>query len=61
MFALSRTVGWLAHWKEMIEDPDTRITRPRQLYVGPTQRSYVDVAARHTNGAPKTADTAATV
>ncbi len=46
IFAISRTVGWLAHWKEMIEDPDQRITRPRQLYVGPTQRSYVSVAER---------------
>jgi citrate synthase len=50
IFALSRTVGWLAHWKEMIEDPDARITRPRQLYVGPTQRAYVETAARHSNG-----------
>jgi len=46
IFALSRTVGWLAHWKEMIEDPDQRITRPRQLYVGPTQRSFVGLEAR---------------
>ena len=61
MFALSRTAGWLAHWKEMIEDPDTRITRPRQLYVGPTQRSYVDFAARHSNGAAKAAEPVATV
>jgi len=56
IFALSRTVGWLAHWKEMIEDPDARITRPRQLYVGPAQRPYVDVGGRHSNGAvPKVA------
>ena len=48
IFALSRTTGWLAHWKEMIEDPDQRITRPRQLYVGPTQRSYVNLDARST-------------
>ena len=46
IFALSRTVGWLAHWKEMIEDPDQRITRPRQLYVGPAQRSFVPLDAR---------------
>ena len=46
IFAISRTVGWLAHWKEMIEDPDQRITRPRQLYVGPAQRPYVPVAER---------------
>ena len=36
--------GWLSHWKEMIEDPDQRITRPRQLYVGPAQRPYADIA-----------------
>jgi len=46
LFALSRTVGWLAHWKEMIEDPDQRITRPRQLYVGPSLRQYVSVDER---------------
>jgi citrate synthase len=52
IFALARTVGWLSHWKEMIEDPDQRITRPRQLYVGPTQRSYVQIGHRSGNGAP---------
>jgi len=46
VFALARTAGWLAHWKEMIEDPEQRITRPRQLYVGPTQRPYVPLAER---------------
>ncbi|GAC1311812.1 MAG: citrate synthase [Vulcanimicrobiaceae bacterium] len=46
IFALSRTVGWLSHWKEMIEDPEQRITRPRQLYTGPTQRPYRDAALR---------------
>jgi citrate synthase len=51
IFALSRTVGWLSHWKEMIEDPEQRITRPRQLYVGPTERSYVDIGHRSGNGA----------
>ncbi len=50
IFALSRTVGWLSHWKEMIEDPDQRITRPRQLYVGPQRRSYVDMSVRALNG-----------
>jgi len=49
IFALSRTVGWLSHWKEMIEDPEQRITRPRQLYVGPAQRAFRDVSARTTN------------
>jgi len=51
IFALSRTVGWLSHWKEMIEDPEQRITRPRQLYVGPSERSYVDIGHRSGNGA----------
>jgi citrate synthase len=43
---MARTAGWLAHWKEMIEDPEARITRPRQLYTGPTKRNYLDVAER---------------
>jgi citrate synthase len=46
VFAVSRTVGWLAQWKEMIEDPDQRIARPRQLYCGPQQRDYVPVDKR---------------
>ena len=46
MFAIARTVGWVAHWLEMIGDPAMRIARPRQLYTGPTQRDYVDVAKR---------------
>ena len=46
MFAIARTVGWVAHWTEMITDPDGRIGRPRQLYTGPTTRDYVDVARR---------------
>ena len=35
MFAIARTVGWVAHWLEMISDPSMRISRPRQLYTGP--------------------------
>ncbi|MBI1217608.1 MAG: citrate synthase [Rhodobacteraceae bacterium] len=46
IFALSRTVGWIAQWKEMIADKDQKIGRPRQLYVGATQRDYVDIAKR---------------
>src|SRR5262249_24077096 len=38
LFALARTVGWIAQWKEMIEDPHQKIGRPRQLYTGATQR-----------------------
>jgi citrate synthase len=41
MFAIARTVGWVAHWREMITDPNGRISRPRQLYTGPVQRDYV--------------------
>ncbi len=46
LFAVSRTVGWIAQWKEMIEDPEQKIGRPRQLYVGPTQRDYVPAGKR---------------
>jgi len=46
LFALARTVGWIAQWKEMIEDPDHRISRPRQLYTGPTKRAYVPIEDR---------------
>jgi citrate synthase len=46
IFALSRTVGWIAQWKEMIADPQTKIGRPRQLYQGATVRDYVPIAAR---------------
>ena len=46
MFAIARTVGWVAHWLEMIGDPAMRIARPRQLYTGPTQRDYVALAKR---------------
>jgi citrate synthase len=46
LFAIARTVGWIAQWKEMIEDPSQRIGRPRQLYTGPTERTYVPIEAR---------------
>ncbi|MFL6742808.1 MAG: citrate/2-methylcitrate synthase, partial [Sphingomicrobium sp.] len=41
LFALARTVGWVAQWNEMIADPDQKIGRPRQLYTGAVQRDYV--------------------
>jgi citrate synthase len=44
MFAMGRTVGWIAHWAEMIADPDQKIGRPRQLYTGETRR---DVPENH--------------
>jgi citrate synthase len=46
LFAVSRTVGWIAQWKEMIEDPEQKIGRPRQLYIGPAKRDYVPVDRR---------------
>ncbi len=46
LFALARTTGWVAHWNEMISDPEQKIGRPRQLYTGPAQRDYVPVGKR---------------
>ncbi|MEM6660341.1 MAG: citrate synthase [Pseudomonadota bacterium] len=46
IFALSRTVGWVSQWKEMIADPQNKIGRPRQLYLGETLRDYVDIENR---------------
>ena len=47
MFALGRIPGWLAHWKEMVEDPSQKIGRPRQIYTGPTTRHYVPIEQRN--------------
>ena len=46
IFALSRTVGWISQWKEMLGDPQSKIGRPRQLYIGATKRDYVQVSDR---------------
>ena len=46
LFALARTVGWIAQWNEMIEDPSQRIGRPRQLYIGSAPRDYADIKTR---------------
>ena len=46
LFAMGRLPGWIAHWLEMRRDPDFRIGRPRQIYVGPTQRPYVPIEKR---------------
>ena len=46
LFAIARTVGWVAQWNEMISDPEQKIGRPRQLYVGATKRDYVSVGER---------------
>ena len=46
LFALARTVGWIAQWTEMIEDPHQRIGRPRQLYIGPDSRDFTEIGNR---------------
>jgi citrate synthase len=46
MFAIARTVGWAAQWREMVRDPESRIGRPRQLYIGRAQRDYQPIADR---------------
>jgi citrate synthase len=46
MFAIARTAGWVAHWQEMVSDPNMKIGRPRQLYTGPTQRDYLQIEKR---------------
>jgi citrate synthase len=50
MFAIPRTSGWIAQWREMQEDEDTKIARPRQIYTGMRERSYVDIADRDAGG-----------
>jgi citrate synthase len=46
LFALGRMPGWIAHWKEMLDDPQTRINRPRQIYTGPTAQPFVPIDRR---------------
>jgi citrate synthase len=46
VFAVARTVGWIAHWSEMVADPETRIFRPRQLYLGPVERTVAPIERR---------------
>jgi citrate synthase len=46
LFALGRLPGWIAQWREMMEDKETKISRPRQLYVGSTARDYPPLADR---------------
>jgi citrate synthase len=46
LFALGRLPGWIAQWHEMIQDPELKIARPRQLYVGPTERKYLPMSSR---------------
>jgi len=51
LFAIPRTVGWLAQWQEMLEDPEQKIARPRQVYTGPGMRHFVPVQKRGTREA----------
>merc|ERR1711966_538339 len=46
LFAIPRTVGWLAHWKEHIVDKEQRIVRPRQVYLGSPPRDYTNISQR---------------
>jgi len=46
MFAIGRTVGWVSHWKEMLQDEDQKIGRPRQLYLGHRKRDYIPIDRR---------------
>jgi len=46
LFAIPRTAGWLAQWREMIEDDEQKIARPRQVYVGSARRDYVPIDSR---------------
>jgi citrate synthase len=46
IFAMARTSGWIAHWMEMMSDPGQRLSRPRQVYIGPQQRDYPSLEDR---------------
>ena len=46
MFAVPRSCGWLAHWLEAFDDPEQKLMRPRQIYTGSEERSYVSIGAR---------------
>jgi citrate synthase len=46
LFAIGRLPGWIAHWREMMQDPATKIGRPRQVYVGAPEREYVPLSLR---------------
>jgi citrate synthase len=46
LFAIGRLPGWIAQWREMLRDPESRIGRPRQLYVGQPERAFVPLEER---------------
>ncbi len=49
LFAIPRTAGWLAHWLELLVDKEQKIARPRQKYIGPDEREYVELPKRETS------------
>ncbi len=55
MFAIPRTSGWVAQWLEMTQDEETKIARPRQIYTGPRERSYVAMGDRDAQAEPPSA------
>jgi citrate synthase len=50
LLAIARTAGWMAHWAELVLDAEQKITRPKQLYVGYGERTYVPLAERQDGG-----------
>jgi citrate synthase len=46
LFAIGRTPGWVAQWREMLADKEQKISRPRQVYVGPPERDFVPLSER---------------
>jgi len=58
LFAIPRTAGWMAQWEEMLRDPETKIARPRQIYLGPAQRAYVPMEEREARSGQQVASVA---
>ena len=54
LFAIPRTVGWLAQWQEMITDPEQKISRPRQIYTGQALRDFVPIEKRNASAVTAT-------
>jgi citrate synthase len=46
LFAIGRLPGWIAQWRELMQDPETKIGRPRQVYIGATERDYLELSQR---------------
>ena len=53
MFAIGRLPGWIAQWKESMDDPEWKLARPRQIYIGPTQKDYVPMNLRENTNSAK--------